>query len=78
MLKEASAIFTCTPVRKVWDPTVVGGHCIDIRSFFIGIAVPNIFTDLALLAMPLPYILGLQVKLLQKIAVMFVFVLGGL
>jgi hypothetical protein len=40
--------------------------------------VPNIFTDIALLAMPLPYIYGLNVKTLQKIAVMFVFILGGL
>lgn len=78
MVKEAAAIFTCTPIRKVWDPTVVGGTCIDIRSFFIGIAVPNVFTDLALLVIPLPYLWGLQVKLPQKIAVMFVFILGGL
>jgi hypothetical protein len=56
----------------------VGGTCIDIPKFFIGIAVPNIVTDFVLLAMPLPYIWGLHVKLPQKIAVMFVFVLGGL
>jgi hypothetical protein len=78
VVKEGLAIFTCTPINKIWDPTVVGGHCLDIQKFFIGIAVPNIFTDLALLALPLPYIWGLHVKLPQKIAVMFVFILGGL
>jgi hypothetical protein len=78
VMKEGTAIFTCTPIQKLWDPTVVGGHCIDLRMYFIGVAVPNIFTDIALLAMPLPYIYGLNVKTLQKIAVMFVFILGGL
>ena len=78
VMKEGTAIFTCTPIQKLWDPTVVGGHCINLRKYFIGVAVPNIFTDIALLAMPLPYIYGLNVKTLQKIAVMFVFILGGL
>jgi hypothetical protein len=78
VVKEAAAVFTCTPIKALWDPTVVGGHCIDIPKYFIGVAVPNIFTDIALLAMPLPYIYGLNVRTLQKIAVMFVFILGGL
>jgi hypothetical protein len=56
VVKDGAAIFTCTPIRKLWDPTVVGGHCIDIPKFFIGVAVHNIFTDIALLAMPPPYI----------------------
>ncbi len=78
MAKEGAAIFTCTPIQKLWDLTVVGGHCIDIPKYFIGVAVPNIFTDIALLAIPLPYIYGLNVKTFQKIAVMLVFILGGL
>ena len=78
VMMEGTAIFTCTPIQKLWDPTVVGGHCIDIRKYFIGVAVPNIFADVALLAIPLPFIYGLNVKTLQKIAVMFVFILGGL
>ena len=78
VMKEGTAIFTCTPIQKLWDPTVVGGHCINLRKYFIGVAVPNIFTDIALLAMPLPYIYHLNMKTLQKMAVMFVFILGGL
>jgi hypothetical protein len=78
VMKEGTAIFTCNPIQKLWDPTVVGGHCLDLPKYYIGVAVPNIFTDIVLLAMPLPYIYGLHMKTLQKIAIMFVFILGGL
>ena len=61
----------------MWNPFVLG-RCINIHSFFIGIAVPNIITDIALLVMPLPYMWRLQVTLPKKIALMFVFILGGL
>lgn len=61
----------------MWDPSVKG-RCINIHEYFIGIAVPNIITDIALLVMPLPYMWRLQVPLPKKIALMFVFVLGGL
>jgi hypothetical protein len=78
VMKVGTAIFTCTPIPKLWDPTIVGGSCINLRKYFIGVAVPNIFTDIALLAMPLPYIYRLNMKTVQKMAVMFVFILGGL
>ena len=61
----------------MWDPTVKG-RCIDIHKFFIGIAVPNVITDIALLTMPLPYMWRLQISIYKKLAVISVFILGGL
>ena len=75
--QEGAAIFTCVPVRATWDPTVAG-RCINIQKFFIGIAVPNIVTDVALLTIPLPYLWNLQLAIPKKIAIVFVFMLGGL
>ncbi|MCJ1377479.1 hypothetical protein MMC17_000574 [Xylographa soralifera] len=73
---EGAAIFSCVPVNAMWDPTITG-RCINIHSFFIGIAVPNVVTDIALLTMPLPYMWRLQVAWPKKIAVILVFMLGG-
>ncbi|MCJ1282374.1 hypothetical protein MMC26_001697 [Xylographa opegraphella] len=73
---EGAAMFSYVPVNAMWDPSVTG-RCINIHSFFIGIAVPNIVTDIALLTMPLPYIWWLQVAWPKKIAVILVFTLGG-
>lgn len=71
------AIFTCVPTKAMWDP-FVKGRCINFHKYFIGNAVPNIVADIALLVVPLPFMWKLQVALPRKIAVMVVFILGGL
>ena len=47
-------------------------------TFFLGTAVPEVVTDFAILAMPLPYIWQLQVKTRQKVVLTMIFVAGGL
>lgn len=54
-------------------------NCIvDDYAFFVGIAVPNIITDVALLVLPLPYIWRLHRAKSQKIALVGIFMLGSL
>ena len=51
---------------------------VNFYAYFIGKAIPNICTDLALLFLPIPYIWRLHQSRAQKVALCGVFGLGGL
>lgn len=70
-------IFQCSPVPRAWNP-MINGTCINLRAAFIGNAVPNIATDLAILVMPMHQVWKLQIKLVQRISLTIVFLLGCL
>lgn len=70
-------IFECTPIHFFWERKPVTGHCINIQSFFLGQAIPNIITDGILLALPLPMIWDLHLPRAQKMALSGVFLLGS-
>ncbi|KAH6662056.1 hypothetical protein B0J14DRAFT_611323 [Halenospora varia] len=70
------SIFQCRPIAKAWNPTIPG-HCINLKGSFIGNAVPNILTDVAILALPMPHVWGLQTTLIQKCQLSAVFLLGS-
>ncbi|KAK8043153.1 hypothetical protein PG994_013636 [Apiospora phragmitis] len=69
-------IFQCWPIPKAWNPALPG-HCINLKASFIGNAIPNIATDIAILAMPVGQVWHLQVNLAQKISLLFMFLLGS-
>ncbi|KAH6717156.1 hypothetical protein BKA61DRAFT_718958 [Leptodontidium sp. MPI-SDFR-AT-0119] len=58
-------IFQCTPIAKAWNPTIPG-HCINLKGSFIGNAVPNILTDVAILGLPMPHVWSLHTTLIQR------------
>lgn len=70
-------IFQCTPVQKAWAPTVPG-TCINLRASFIGNAVPNILTDVAIIVLPVREVWKLQTRRMQKLQLSFIFLLGSL
>ncbi|KAF4541563.1 Integral membrane protein [Lasiodiplodia theobromae] len=70
------SIFQCRPIRKAWFPTMPG-ECIDLKGSFIGNAVPNILTDIAILCMPVAQVWKLQVTTAQRASLIFMFLLGG-
>lgn len=65
----------CIPVRKLWDPTVIGG-CLDLAKFYYGLQVPNILTDAIILIMPMKVVWGLPISNTQKSLLSGIFVLG--
>jgi hypothetical protein len=71
------SIFQCTPIAKAWNPTIPG-HCINLKGSFIGNAVPNILTDVAILALPMPHVWRLHTTLIQRCQLSAVFLLGKL
>lgn len=70
-------IFQCNPIPRAWDPRYEG-TCLNLRSLFIGNAVPNIVTDFAILIMPIHQVWKLQIKLVQRISLVMIFLLGCL
>ncbi|KAH7010705.1 uncharacterized protein B0I36DRAFT_322009 [Microdochium trichocladiopsis] len=73
----AVCIWQCNPIKKAWLPWIEG-TCINLKASFIGNAIPNILTDVAILAMPVGQVWKLQVTLAQKASLLFIFLLGGL
>ncbi|KAK0123808.1 hypothetical protein ONS95_008805 [Cadophora gregata] len=70
------SIFQCTPIARTWNPTLPG-HCINLKGSFIGNAIPNILTDVAILALPMQQVWSLHTSTMQKAQISFVFLLGS-
>ncbi|KAL8726561.1 MAG: hypothetical protein Q9181_005998 [Wetmoreana brouardii] len=70
-------IFQCTPVEGFWNRNTPANCTVSDYAFFIGNAVPNIVTDVAMILLPLPFISRLHRTTAQKIALAGIFLLGG-
>ncbi|KAJ6045779.1 uncharacterized protein N7446_012643 [Penicillium canescens] len=70
------SVFQCTPLAKAWNPTL-SGTCINLKGSFIGNAVPNILTDIAILALPVHVVWGLHATVTHRLSVIAVFLLGS-
>lgn len=76
ILFAALAAFRCIPIQRSWDLTVPG-KCLDASALYTGNALPNIVMDLAMVAMPIYPVSKLQLPLSQRIALIGIFMLGG-
>lgn len=72
-----AAVFSCLPIHGFWDHETPA-NCVNTLHYYLGVAIPNIATDIVLLVLPMPLIWRLQITLSQKVAVTGIFVLGGL
>ncbi|CAG8048755.1 unnamed protein product [Penicillium olsonii] len=70
------SVFQCTPIKRAWDPTTPG-TCINLKASFIGNAVPNIVTDIAILSLPVRAVWGLHANLVHRLSVIGMFLLGS-
>lgn len=70
-------LLQCWPISVNWVGYGADDeHCIDTTTMIVGAAWADVFTDVAILAMPLPCIWGLQMKARHKIGVSAIFLLG--
>jgi hypothetical protein len=61
------SIFTCAPPKAFWNKSVANAKCdVDIKAFLWGISIPNILTDVAILLLPIPYVIRLSMSWSQK------------
>ena len=70
------AFFQCVPFAKILDFTVPG-TCIDLMRWSQLMSIPNVISDIALIALPIPQIWSLQMSKPQKAGLTVVFVLAG-
>jgi hypothetical protein len=73
----ALLFFHCNPIAKSWDPTIEEGQCFDVGILYMATAVSNIITDVLIFFLPLPTIIGLQMKRAQKASAVAVFAVGS-
>ncbi|KAH7394680.1 hypothetical protein BKA66DRAFT_523153 [Pyrenochaeta sp. MPI-SDFR-AT-0127] len=72
----AVCIFQCSPISKAWLPWIEG-TCINLKASFIGNAIPNILTDVAILCIPFRPVWKLHVTIAQRLSICFIFSLGS-
>ncbi|CAD6441404.1 d6f0f2a0-5329-43f3-8f1a-50973ad2991a [Sclerotinia trifoliorum] len=71
-------IFPCRPVARNWDIRIKDGECINRAAIYTAGAAVNITTDIALLALPIPMIVDLQMPKIQKAGLIFIFMVGSM
>ena len=71
-----SMVFFCTPIEAYWKLSN-SDRCFDAFVLWLANGVLNIFTDLLIIALPLPGLKALMLPRGQKLGLMFVFALGG-
>ena len=69
------SVTECVPIHAFWD-VKTEGSCIHLKHYILANAIPNIVTDLILMALPLPTVWSLQLVTARKILLSGVFLLG--
>ncbi|KAK4156623.1 hypothetical protein C8A00DRAFT_40924 [Chaetomidium leptoderma] len=71
-----AATWQCTPREKLWMPWLEG-TCINLFLTQLCVSIPNILCDITILCLPMPHVIRLKTNLLQRILLMFIFLLGS-
>ncbi|OQE72644.1 hypothetical protein PENNAL_c0094G10481 [Penicillium nalgiovense] len=71
-----TVLVQCRPISFNWNKNQ-SGTCINAKSFFFGNAISNLLIDVIILALPIPMVLQLQLRLSQKLTILGIFLLGG-
>ena len=72
-----AAILQCKPTAYWWDKTIQGGVCFNVTVFYRAMCVPNLATDILVLALPITSLIQLKLPPFKKIALCFIFLTGG-
>lgn len=67
----------CTPMERIWNPTVEG-TCLNTTAIFLANAALHITTDVSLLLLPITQVIKLRVELVVKLSLISIFMLGAL
>ncbi|KAI4212359.1 MAG: hypothetical protein LQ351_004929 [Letrouitia transgressa] len=68
--------FGCRPISFLWNPTIPGGHCINVKQFLKWMTFPNILTDIVILVLPVKIAWSLDLPRPQKVALTVTFSAG--
>ena len=70
-------LFQCTPVSHFWT-AADGGHCINEVAFYLASGCLNIVGDVLVVSLPIRPVWQLRTSLGMRVALLFLFCLGGL
>ena len=70
-------IFQCHPIRYFWNRDLKGA-CLDVNALAYANSAMSIIQDVAIVALPIPVVWGLQMNTKKKVSVGIMFALGGL
>ena len=71
-----AVIMSCKPVNAFWDQSIQG-HCLNERTLAYGLTATELIMNIALVVMPIPWIIRLNLPREKKFAIGGVFMLGG-
>jgi hypothetical protein len=70
--------FQCDPPRMIWTVRHQGGSCMNAAVLYIATAASNVVTDFILFVMPLPMVLSLRLRVMQKVGAVIVFAIASM
>ncbi|EMT73614.1 hypothetical protein NOF04DRAFT_18444 [Fusarium oxysporum II5] len=74
-----SVLFACKPIAAGWDVRMsVGATCINRPPIYITQAAFGCITDVMLLVLPIPTVIGLQMSTRQKLGLVGLFAIGSI
>lgn len=72
------AILICRPFAYNWDKVTISGSCGDVSAYYLSTGIVNLVIDVAIVALPLPMLWGLQMKTSKKVSLTAIFSLGAM
>ncbi|KAH8431438.1 putative integral membrane protein (Pth11) [Aspergillus melleus] len=75
MIFTCLLLFACSPIQKQWD-MMVPGNCINTIASYYALAGTSLGFDLIIIALPLPVLWRLHLRLRQRIALVAIYALG--
>lgn len=73
-----ACFFQCRPLAFWWDRTIKGGYCFNVQAFYRAMCLPNLFTDLIVMSLPIQSILKLKLLVVKKIALLIIFLTASM
>ncbi|EXJ89943.1 hypothetical protein A1O3_03010 [Capronia epimyces CBS 606.96] len=70
-------IFACSPISKFWDLTLTTGTCINRLALYKATAIFGIITDIMIIGIPIPMVVGLHISRKKKAGLLFMFTIGS-
>lgn len=70
------AFLICRPYAANWDSSA--GSCGNVRNFYIWLSALNLFSDLVILILPIPFVYKLQMPLRKRMGLVGMFTVGVL
>jgi len=71
-----SHLFTCYPITVFIEP-YYGNKCVETVPMFLSLLYTDVVADIVILILPIPMVLGVQLPLRKKLAVIGMFMLGA-